>query len=416
MTSAKPEYLRAGGGPSGPQARGEIHVVCLLADHFWMREHLVRSWREVAASCSVFFYDWESWQTADWLHRRRREADRFIDWLQVQRRERRIDLLFCVVYDDFMTPELARRTRALGIPMVNYHVDMQHQWYRVLRSAPYFDLLCVAHREFAEALAPHVPIAYVPMASNPRYFRPVDVPKTADVVFVGSYSPERARVLQAALEVTPHVVAYGAGWEPKSRHVRDASRSLARVIKPHRLLKLHNDLRHYMAPRLTFEGPAHIMRAKRMSAVGSVQTGAFKGTSGGFLADDQFVSAISSARIALGINQRFGRVGRRADMTIGSVTGRLRDFEVPSCGVMYLAQRYPELEVFFREGEEIDSWSSLDELQAKLSYYLGRPDAREQVARRGRERVLSDHTWESRFRHILHRLHWSGRSTLAPRS
>ena len=35
-----------------------------------------------------------------------------------------LDLLFCIVYDDFLTVETAQQLRQLGVPMVNYHVDM----------------------------------------------------------------------------------------------------------------------------------------------------------------------------------------------------------------------------------------------------------------------------------------------------
>ena len=37
-----------------------------------------------------------------------------------------LDLLFCIVYDDFLTVETAQQLRQLGVPMVNYHVDMLH--------------------------------------------------------------------------------------------------------------------------------------------------------------------------------------------------------------------------------------------------------------------------------------------------
>jgi hypothetical protein len=82
-----------------------------------------------------------------------------------------LDLLFCIVYDDFLTVETAHQLRELCVPMVNYHVDMAFQWYRVIRTAPYFDVLAVAQMTNAEHLAPYNPnIHWMPMAANPRWY------------------------------------------------------------------------------------------------------------------------------------------------------------------------------------------------------------------------------------------------------
>ena len=36
----------------------------------------------------------------------------------------RLDVIFCIVYDDFLLVDTAEKLRALGVPMVNYHIDM----------------------------------------------------------------------------------------------------------------------------------------------------------------------------------------------------------------------------------------------------------------------------------------------------
>ena len=51
----------------------------------------------------------------------------------------RRDLIFFIVYDDFLMEGTAQQLRALQVPMINYHVDMAFQWYRVIRTAPDFD-------------------------------------------------------------------------------------------------------------------------------------------------------------------------------------------------------------------------------------------------------------------------------------
>jgi len=60
------------------------------------------------------------------------------------------------------------------------------------------------------------------------------------------------------------------------------------------------------------------------------------------------------------------------------------------------------------EGEEIEGWSTLEEMQEKLEFYLAHEDRRASIAQRGRERVVRSHTWDVRFTHILHRLQLPG--------
>ena len=83
------------------------------------------------------------------------------------------------------------------------------------------------------------------------------------------------------------------------------------------------------------------------------------------------------------------------------MSGRLRDFEVPACGATYLAQRYPELDVLFQEGRDIEGWSTLEELQYKITYYLNHEAEANALALNAREKVLRDHTWKHRFDLIL---------------
>jgi len=307
-------------------------------------------------------------------------------------------LLFCYVLDDFFTPELANRIRRLNIPMVNYQVDMPHQWYRVLRSAPYFDLICCSHLEYMERLSCVAPTLFVPMAASPVPPRSCDVDPVADVVFVGSYSPERARVLHAVAEAVERVVVYGGGWQTVG--TANSRRNWAG-----RIAKAWNDTKYYLWPRLQAEGVSGLTRTKytawrdgRRSRV--PQPFSTKG----LLTDDEFAVTIAGAKIALGIGQRYGQIGTKTQYGVGHVRNVLRDFEVPACGVFYLAQRYPEQPAYFVEGREIEAWSTVPELITKLKHYLENSDDRRRVAAAGRHRVLSSHTWEHRYAQIVTRL------------
>src|SRR6476659_4444534 len=130
-----------------------------------------------------------------------------------------LDLLFCIVYDDFLTVETARQLRALQVPMINYHVDMAFQWYRVIRTAPYFDVLAVAQLTNSEHLKRYNDqIVWMPMAANPKYYAPkgggISSGYQQGVSFVGSFNPYRRALLKACVQQCIKPVVFGRGWQP----------------------------------------------------------------------------------------------------------------------------------------------------------------------------------------------------------
>lgn len=68
-----------------------------------------------------------------------------------------------------------------------------------------------------------------------------------------------------------------------------------------------------------------------------------------------------------------------------------RCFEIPAMGRVLLAERTDELTKLFKEDEEASFFSSKGELIQKAKWLLGRPDARERIAKGGLRRVWADH-------------------------
>jgi spore maturation protein CgeB len=78
-----------------------------------------------------------------------------------------------------------------------------------------------------------------------------------------------------------------------------------------------------------------------------------------------------------------------------------RTFELAACGAFQLVDERALLSESFAVGEEIVTFSSLADLKDKIAYYLERPDERERIGKKGRERVLKDHTYEKRLQEML---------------
>lgn len=79
----------------------------------------------------------------------------------------------------------------------------------------------------------------------------------------------------------------------------------------------------------------------------------------------------------------------------------MRVFDVLASGGFLLAEHSPGLERCFVVGKEIEVWRTQAELVAKARHYLARPEAARRIAEAGRARVLRDHQFEDRVRHML---------------
>jgi spore maturation protein CgeB len=86
---------------------------------------------------------------------------------------------------------------------------------------------------------------------------------------------------------------------------------------------------------------------------------------------------------------------------------KLRDFDGPMSGSLYLTHEVPELIPLFQPGREMVTFRNLPELVDRVQYYLGRDEEREALAAAGRRRAFKDHTWEQRFAVILNSLEHS---------
>jgi spore maturation protein CgeB len=78
-----------------------------------------------------------------------------------------------------------------------------------------------------------------------------------------------------------------------------------------------------------------------------------------------------------------------------------RTFEIPACGGFQLVDERSELHDLLRAGEEIITFSSVADLREKIAYYLTHEEERAVIAKKGRQRVLSEHTMEHRMTELL---------------
>jgi spore maturation protein CgeB len=77
-----------------------------------------------------------------------------------------------------------------------------------------------------------------------------------------------------------------------------------------------------------------------------------------------------------------------------------RTFEIAACGAFQLVDRRALMSELFAD-DELATFDDITELVPRTEHYLAHPDERAAIARRGRERVLRDHTYAARMRTLL---------------
>jgi spore maturation protein CgeB len=100
---------------------------------------------------------------------------------------------------------------------------------------------------------------------------------------------------------------------------------------------------------------------------------------------ETMLRVLSAARITLNANGNFMHYG-----------GNMRLFEAAGVGLLQITEDLPGVRAWFHPGEDIITYHDLDDLRAKVAYYLAHDAEREAVARRGRDHVYAHHTYDQR--------------------
>ena len=105
----------------------------------------------------------------------------------------------------------------------------------------------------------------------------------------------------------------------------------------------------------------------------------------------EMAKAMCASKIALGFLREHNK-----DMQT------MRTYEIPACGVFMLHKRTNEVAELFLEGEEAEYFESYDEMVAKIDIYLLDDKRREEVAKRGYQKVINaDYTYSNRIKDII---------------
>ena len=138
----------------------------------------------------------------------------------------------------------------------------------------------------------------------------------------------------------------------------------------------------------------NIVKAIEKSGVKVVAFG--NGWPNGRIAIEKVPKLFAQSRIVLGV----GTIGYCTDF----YSLKMRDFDAPMSGSLYLTHHNPDFENLFVIGKEIEAYRTPKECVEKVVYYLNYSDKTELIARAGRLRAAKEHSWEKRFNGLFKKL------------
>lgn len=313
-------------------------------------------------------------------HNRPQVTRELLRQIRAAHRERPLDLFFSYFSDACVLPEGIEEIKSLGIKTVNWYCNGSYQLHLVAEIAPHYDWCLVPEKfRLPDYLAMGARPIYCQEAANPDIYKPHDLPREFDVVFVGQAYGERPAYIRHLLDQGIDVRVWGFGWE---QYAAGAAKWLNASV--------WRRYGHIARRLLTAEGRR---RAATRLAEGPGPVRIPAAAVGGVLSDAEMIRLYSRAKINLG----FSACGNTHQSERRIVQVRLRDFEVPMSGGFYMVEYMEELEEFYDIGREIVCYSGPEDLAEKAAYYLAHDAERERIRQAGHARCRRDHTWHKRF-------------------
>ncbi len=313
-------------------------------------------------------------------------STQLLDAFRREHEKRPFDLFFAYLMDGMVDPAVIEEIRKTSVPTCNFSCNNAHQFYLVEHLSPHFDFNLHSEKDAREKfLSVQANPVWWPMASNPKYFHPVDVPRTVPVSFVGENYAQRARYIAHLLQNGVDAHAYGPGWQHGSR-----SRWRAFAKRWKYLLLSTLSATPQARLRASAQLAEHDFRAKVAAA--------FPGHVHAPVSDEELIALYSRSQISLGVLE----VYERHDPSLPVVQHlHLREFEAPMCGALYCTGYCDELTELFEPDKEVLTYRNAFELLDKVRFYLDHPDLGEKIREAGHQRALKDHTYHQRFKQLF---------------
>lgn len=304
------------------------------------------------------------------------------------------DFFFSYVTDMDVDVETLKSIKKFGVPMANFSCNNTHQFYLGEKISPFFDY-CLHSEKNADLKFKEIGVnpIWFPMAANPKYYYPQNLPFKYDVTFVGAAYSKRSYYIWHLLKSGIGVNCFGPNWL-----INQPRQNLKKVYKEVKRLI-------YLIQSLTITNPEK--RFDKSSSVNyydlqSLIREKFADSLNYPLSDSEVIKVYNQSRINLG----FLEVNLN-DNNKGSILSHhvhLREFEVPMSGGLYITNFSEELAEFYELGKEVLVFYNEHDLTEKINYYLEHKDEAEIIRKNGFKRAQQQHTYQKRLADLFNKI------------
>ena len=244
--------------------------------------------------------------------------------------------------------------RDMGIRTALWTIDPPRIFKPIREAAPYYDFVFTGGSEAYELLedlkTKH--LHWLPFACDPDFHGPVKMSVEekkkygCDICFVGSNGalyPQRRGFLESLINF--HLGIWGPGWE---------------------LLPPQSPLKRFIR--------------------------------GGATRPEEWVKIFSASKIV------FHSHYHDPSGKIPCYQAAPRVYEALACEAFLVVDRQPDVLRLFSPSEDLEVFNDVNELRELVTHYLRHPKEAARIAKRGRKRVLNNHTYRHRIKEILAQL------------
>ena len=245
-------------------------------------------------------------------------------------------------------PQTILKIKELGIKIVLWTTDVPIDFENILRCSPLYHHVFCAGTEAVEIFEKKglKNITWISFGCDPRYHKSVDLTEEdknqygKDVVFVGSYYPNRAKLLESLADFDIGI------WGPYWSKIDEKSPLKSKAIES----------------KINY---------------------------------DQWVKIYNAAKIVIVVHYQ-DLAGK-----IPCYQASPKLFEAMACGSFVLVDEQRDVKALFKEGEHLAYFKDAKDLREKVKYYLQHEDIRKSIAKKGQEEVTARHTFQHRMEEIL---------------
>ncbi len=311
--------------------------------------------------------------------------------------------------------ELTRFFKTIEMPVASWYVDSPNLILKAhdKNVSPYVSLF-MWDRSYIKELKEmgFEDVTYLPMATDELLFKPIKLSKSdmkryaADVAFVGDsmVAPTRKYLDKVAPSLYPLIGKMAERLVETRMTFPEVLKEVLKTLKEDE----EGEIKDFSVEQMVDLEAATLWKATllyRLSCVKALEQ--FKPTIHG---DGEWTTLLGSAykiKPKLHYYQQTPLFYNACAIHFNATNFQMfeavnqRVFDVPASERFLITDHQPVLDELFEVGKEMIAYNHKKEIPELVRFYLHNPKAREAIARKGRERILKEHTYLHRLNSLL---------------